>query len=342
MKAGMKLVAGVGINDADYKISEVVDGALKLCPFYRVWSNMLLRVYSEAHRHRWPTYADVTVCTEWHKFSNFRTWMQAQDWEGHTLDKDILSPGNRVYAPDTCIFVPQEVNNFILTNPNKKGMPVGVGLHRKTFRAKGKALGVQIDLGAYSSAEMAHLAWLTSKRALANELADRQTNPRLAEALRTYYYKWCDPWFEKEGRQLPTELDAPIGNIWWNIGDRFGEGGKWELVGRDGGKLLIYCAVCALDPELFGDGVFKSKQIMRDGVANLGCGCSHRTSWTHDQIRVRLSRAMVASPHVSVLSLIPAGQRSKETWAICSCLYHGEWVRSTANILRGYTTCPKC
>lgn len=338
----MKLVAGIGINDADYKITEVVSGALKLCPFYRVWANMLLRVYSETSRHRWPTYADTAVCNEWHKFSNFRNWMVEQEWLGNSLDKDLLFPGNRLYSPDTCIFVPREVNNFILTNPSKKGTPIGVEAKGKVFRAVGKAWGTQIDLGGYSSAEMAHLAWLTSKRGLANELADRQTNPQLAEALRTYYYKWCDPWFEKEGRQLPAELEPPNKSGGWDIGDRFGEGGKWKLVGRDGHKLLIHCAVCALDPELFGDGVFKSKQIMRHGEANLGCGCSHRTSWTHDQIRVRLSRSMAASPHVSVLSLIPAGQRSKETWAICSCLYHGEWERSTAGILRGFTTCPKC
>ena len=46
--------------------------------------------------------------------------MVQQNSEGRYLDKDILVRGNKLYSPDTCLFVPQEINN-LLTVQNKRG-----------------------------------------------------------------------------------------------------------------------------------------------------------------------------------------------------------------------------
>jgi hypothetical protein len=55
------------------------------------------------------------VCNEWHNFQNFAEWFcknycdaSMDKWQ---LDKDIIVPGNRVYSPETCCFVPNAVNN---------------------------------------------------------------------------------------------------------------------------------------------------------------------------------------------------------------------------------------
>jgi 7,8-dihydro-6-hydroxymethylpterin-pyrophosphokinase len=60
----------------------------------------------------------VTVTPEWWSRRAFTEWMRGQEWQGRQLDKDILWPGNKIYAPDKCLFVPQEINN-LLTNPQQ-------------------------------------------------------------------------------------------------------------------------------------------------------------------------------------------------------------------------------
>src|SRR5690554_1544968 len=53
----------------------------------------------------------------------FYSWYKEQDPpEGWQLDKDILYKGNKVYSPDTCVFVPRELNLFVndhVTIPSK-------------------------------------------------------------------------------------------------------------------------------------------------------------------------------------------------------------------------------
>lgn len=82
---------------------------------YVCWKSMLERCYSEKLHKRKPTYQDCYVCQEWHNFQNFADWFSKNysyetmhKWQ---LDKDIIVPGNRVYGPDTCCFVPNDINN---------------------------------------------------------------------------------------------------------------------------------------------------------------------------------------------------------------------------------------
>ena len=87
---------------------------------------MLDRAYSDKYKQRQPTYRDVTVCEEWHSFMRFRAWMVEQDWEGKELDKDILFQGNKVYSPDTCVFVDKAVNLFLTDCAASRGeWPLG-------------------------------------------------------------------------------------------------------------------------------------------------------------------------------------------------------------------------
>lgn len=123
-----KLIFGIGINDADYKIQPYVDGKQVTCPIYARWRSMIQRCYQAKFHIRQPTYADCIVDERWHSLMAFRAWVLAQpEWEGLQLDKDILFLDNRVYGPDTCILIPRELNTF-LTNINKSssGLPVGV------------------------------------------------------------------------------------------------------------------------------------------------------------------------------------------------------------------------
>ena len=188
-----KLVCGVGVNDADYTVDirELVNGKQKLvwlCPFYDKWTSMLKRGYSKNFKERCPTYNGVTVCEEWLTFSNFKAWMETQDWKGKELDKDILVKGNKIYSPETCVFVDKIINNFIIERGNDRGeYPIGVNFHKASgsfvAQCSNPFTGKREHLGLYCTPEQAHKTWLARKLEFAYMLAAEQTDKRIAKAL---------------------------------------------------------------------------------------------------------------------------------------------------------------
>lgn len=110
-----KKVLGVGINDAPFKTSHFGEQL----PEYKHWLNMLSRAYDVRVYKKQPNYIGTEVCSEWLYFMNFREWALPKIQDGFELDKDILVQGNKVYSPDTCLFVPKWVNSFIASaKPN--------------------------------------------------------------------------------------------------------------------------------------------------------------------------------------------------------------------------------
>lgn len=127
-------IFGVGINDSDSNVYwKDENGKLMRCPFYRTWTNMLKRCYMKDNTHN-KTYKDVIVCEEWLIFSNFREWMKQQDWEGKQIDKDILFPCNKIYSPETCCFVTNDVNMFIVESTASRGKYlIGVSFDKERY-----------------------------------------------------------------------------------------------------------------------------------------------------------------------------------------------------------------
>lgn len=209
-----KLVYGVGMNDADYAVEkrETVyygDGSRKekqvwVCPFYRTWKDMLKRCFSDKYKAVRPTYENVTCCKEWLVFSNFKHWMEKQDWKGKQLDKDILVPNNKDYSPETCAFVSRTTNMFVTANDAARGeWPVGVcwDKWREKFKAQCKNHFTKKNeyLGLFTCPYEAHETWRKRKHELAQLVAATETNPRVVEALKKRYS--VEEWYgnEKEG-----------------------------------------------------------------------------------------------------------------------------------------------
>ena len=193
-----RLVFGVGINDADYvvrKYEEIgyIDGKRKQklvweCPFYRTWNHMLARCYSTKFQEKRPTYIGCTVSDEWKTFSKFKSWMEKQDWEGNQLDKDLLVEGNKVYSHDSCVFVSLLVNSFTVDCRAARGeWMVGVNWDKQAGKFRAQCSNPftkrQENLGLFTCEQQAHNAWAKRKLELAHELAETQTDPRVAEAL---------------------------------------------------------------------------------------------------------------------------------------------------------------
>lgn len=194
-----KLVYGVGKNDADYEVCVFsrVNGQRTIMwqsPFYRRWVAMLRRCYSERYQKTRPSYAGCTVCEEWKTFSNFRMWMEVQDWEGKALDKDILAIDKKQYSPDTCVFISIELNNFLTDCRKTRGAYlIGASLEKDTglFKAScNNPLTKRLEnLGRFKSEVEAHLAWKKRKHELANLLCDKGNlvNPLVEDKLRTMF-----------------------------------------------------------------------------------------------------------------------------------------------------------
>lgn len=183
MRKRNKLVSGVGINDVDDPIFNH-DGTRS--PFYEAWASMLKRCYSVKFKVRHPSYSECYCIEEWKYFSNFKSWMETQDWEGKQLDKDLLVPGNKMYSPETCVFVSKAVNIFMTENQSKNGeYPPGVhfradNLKYRAYCSDGRGLK---HLGQYDNPQDAYLAYRKYKEKLAMELAEEQTDSRIAKAL---------------------------------------------------------------------------------------------------------------------------------------------------------------
>lgn len=153
---------------------------------------MLERCYSAKLQERYPTYIGCTVSEEWSTFSNFKAWMETQDWEGKQLDKDILVEGNKVYSADTCVFVTQTVNLFITDSNAARGECLlgvdWIGQAGK-FRARcsNPFTKKRENLGRFAFEQEAYNAWAKRKLELAHELAPVQTDARVAKALISKY-----------------------------------------------------------------------------------------------------------------------------------------------------------
>lgn len=191
MKKKIKLVCGIGVNDVDYIVQPVINGSKVWCPFYRVWQNMLKRCYNVNYLAKYPTYIGCSVCEEWLTFSNFKKWMETKDWKGKQLDKDLLFVGNKVYSPETCVFVDGVLNNFTLDRAADRGKwPIGVYLREcGKFQARccNPFTKKRELLGLFTCPNEAHQAWKKRKYELACQLADLQDDPRVAKALRERY-----------------------------------------------------------------------------------------------------------------------------------------------------------
>lgn len=153
-----RTVYGVGINDVDYPVVK------NKCPYYAIWQAMLSRCYSKKGLAKGSTYNDCSVTHEWHTFSIFKDWMLQQAWEGRSLDKDLRIPGNRVYGPNTCLFVSQAVNSLLNIQPKQQNqIAMGVAKHGLRFKATIRKFRKTHHIGVFDTIEEAKVAYQNAK-----------------------------------------------------------------------------------------------------------------------------------------------------------------------------------
>ena len=97
------------------------------------WRNLLRRVSTLL------SYKHVTICDEWYDFDNFYKFIKDPEngfkGDGYELDKDILCHNrkDKIYSPETCLFIPKILNSVLLDRQTHKTSeyPSGVTDNKK-------------------------------------------------------------------------------------------------------------------------------------------------------------------------------------------------------------------
>ena len=118
-KKRRRLIRGLYTNDMDCSCNE--NATIRHA--YNCWHRMIERCHNPKYQETCSTYIGCSICDEWKNFSNFFEWYKVNYKDGCELDKDILVKGNKVYSPETCCFVPQEINKILLKGQKKRGYP---------------------------------------------------------------------------------------------------------------------------------------------------------------------------------------------------------------------------
>ena len=160
----------------------VAKRAGKMTKEYTLWFHMLQRSTDEGRKSSSvpKAYHDKSTDPQWHNFQEFAEWCQWQvgfknsGWE---LDKDLLVKHNKVYSPDTCVFLPNEVNCFLIRRESVRGdNPIGVHYFRRDgyYLAQGSFGGAATErIGEFKTSTEAFLAYKERKEWYANILAEK-------------------------------------------------------------------------------------------------------------------------------------------------------------------------
>ena len=186
----------------DYEMSD--NG--KFTAQYKTWYNMLTRCYNPKVTDKFKSYISCEVCDKWLNFQNFAEWYDDNYYnvndEIMCLDKDILKKGNKIYSPDTCIFVPQRINTlFLKSNESRGELPIGVSARYYNKNIKYQANCHSVDeykliyLGTYDTIIEAFEAYKLYKEAMIKQLADeyKQFIPKiLYDTMKQYVVEIID------------------------------------------------------------------------------------------------------------------------------------------------------
>jgi len=161
------------------------------------WRGMRKRCGPKPHH---SSYLGCEIDLRFMAFEDFQQWAvrqigHDQNWE---LDKDVLVRGNRIYGPDTCVFIPQALNTILLrSKKSNRTLPVGVQRDRNPnkYRAVVSCNDKLVHLGTFESVGQAFTAYKTKKEEIIRELATKwrdSIDPRVFDALMAYSIEITD------------------------------------------------------------------------------------------------------------------------------------------------------
>lgn len=183
-----KIKYGIAILD-----SMCVNDMGKLKNSYKKWIMMLKRSFDEDYKKKHPTYKDVTCCKEWLLYSNFDRWYNENYYdienERMELDKDILIKGNKTYSPDTCVFVPHNINILFVKNDSNRNSVIGTFKVNNKYISSISKKSKREYLGRYDTIEEAFNSYKTEKEKYIKQVANEYKN-KIPKKLYEAMYCW--------------------------------------------------------------------------------------------------------------------------------------------------------
>ncbi len=183
-----RLIEGVAFNSGGKHKVSIGGVAVRS---YVAWRHMIGRCYCPKTQKKQPTYIGCSVTDEWLDYQVFAEWFCEQEHSdiGYDLDKDLLVVGNKVYSPETCSFIPRELNS-ILTDCKaaRTNLPQGVSFDKRCGKYQSRVnLNVgRKSLGYFDCPSDAYKAYKDAKEAYVKERAlhwkDR-IDPRVFDAI---------------------------------------------------------------------------------------------------------------------------------------------------------------
>lgn len=161
-------MCGRGVNDLKDKIPMYlsVNGKNVPEPHYATWKALFNRCYGGKSKY----HLGCEVDERWWLFSEFWEWMDTQEWKRDdkkfTLDKDLKIPGNRIYSPEACIFVPQQIRCLFAIRQAARGdLPLGVTLRKDVnkYLVHCHQDGKIVHGGYFDDPQIAHRVWQEMK-----------------------------------------------------------------------------------------------------------------------------------------------------------------------------------
>ena len=186
-----KTVYGVGyLGEGKYKV--YIDQE-HLEPVYNVWRTLLGRCCTEKHREQFPAYAGCKVCDEWLCYQNFAQWWNENIYyvgnERMHLDKDIKYNDNKLYSPETCIIVPQSINEIFHISGRKnkdKDLPYTI---KRIPKGKYSVSYKGNSLGKYDSVEECVDIYMNAKRKHIREKVEEMEN-EIPDVVKNILLNW--------------------------------------------------------------------------------------------------------------------------------------------------------
>lgn len=172
----------------------------------QLWENIKNRCeyLPKIDERRFGKYSGADACESWKDFQNFAQWfedVQALEYydKGWQLDKDLLVKDNKMYGPEFCVFLPEEVNKALNTKSRTRGeLPLGMSYNKPEINAR-THINVRFNCkypefiaSAYLPADQIEVGFAIYKTArekyikfLAEKYKDK-LDPRAYEALKNY------------------------------------------------------------------------------------------------------------------------------------------------------------
>lgn len=156
---------------------------------YSIWNGIYMRCYKQN-----DVYEGASMCDLWkHDKDAFAEWWSSEYYEcggeSMAVDKDLLIPGNKEYAPDKCCIIPQTLNTMLSNckkhrlgkwRSSKMELPLGVRYDggMKMYYGEFKPFGHDevIRLSYWNTPEKAFEEYKRHKQADILIMADKYKN----------------------------------------------------------------------------------------------------------------------------------------------------------------------